>query len=1120
MRGEANGGSAPRRSDRVWTGAEAPGVPTAKNETALPFRLADSTLLRALGLEERRTLVRPQAEIVSSAQGEKIFARWLAKAPFATPSCLDAWLQAYELTRSDLARLLEVDSLRLGDRSTEVIRSLDEACDLLSIPFREDLDVFCRRRPPCLLLLAPLADAWQERAVVECADLTAACPGLEVDVELLVEGARQDLDGALEARLLKTVILEMNVARLHGELAGESPEERFRSFVARLGTPAYRRSFFEEYPVLLRLAVERCQAWARNVTTLLGRLTADLGEIRRLFFGGRERLVLESLALSLGDPHRGFQTVAILGFGPAGRLVYKPRSLAPEALGFRLAEAVSGELAWARLRTLRLLDRGSYGWMEHAEEASCAEASEVEIFYRRQGVWMALFTLLRMTDLHHENLIAAGPQPVYVDQETCLAQPPMAAPPAFGGLWPPSEDYATVASTGLLPQRLWGKKDEAGVDISGLGGQEGQRLAGIETAPRRWGRDDAAMEPIELYTGGGKNLPRLAGEPVTAEEHLDALLDGFAQGWEALGRLAGRLEAVLPPATPEAVVRHLVRPTRVYSMLYFESFHPDYLRDAEARERLFGRLWTDLDQRPSGPAVALAETRDLLAGDIPYFSQCFDETAVRDARGEPVGIDCRKTPADRWRDDLCRLRPEGFAVQAWLVETAFANRDPEAPRCRPPWLPESGRASRDVESWLAIAEAVAGRLEQIAYDDAGRKLWVSLQPAKIGGITYSLPDWSLYSGQIGIILFLAYLAAVTGRPRWRDLAWRAVEPLAAQVACASRPMRDLSVFQGRGGLTFLAAHLETTLGDGALCRQLEAFDPPPVDVIEADRSLTFLEGVAGFVVLAANLVARRGRRELLPALRAGAHHLVACGERRGEGRVWNPGELHPRPLNGLTHGAAGFFLALVKAASVLGDPELLAEARRAWVPEHTELVPAAGNWPDHRSPDLFPGEAGDTSGTRGSRFMVAWCHGAPGIGLSRLEALPLVADAVWRRSMEEEVRVAFETTAAAGPLASSSLCHGELGNLDFLLLAAAYLGGRERRRAVQEASARVLASLEATGPACGYSRAQGFAPGCEVPGLFVGLSGVGYQCLRMASPEEVPSVLALEVPRGRPPSST
>jgi len=88
-----------------------------------------------------------------------------------------------------------------------------------------------------------------------------------------------------------------------------------------------------------------------------------------------------------------------------------------------------------------------------------------------------------------------------------------------------------------------------------------------------------------------------------------------------------------------------------------------------------------------------------------------------------------------------------------------------------------------------------------------------------------------------------------------------------------------------------------------------------------------------------------------------------------------------------------------------------------------------------------------------------------------------------------------------------SLCHGELGVLDTLAILAGTYNYRESEAALQQYTARLYALLNTFGPRCGTPN--------EVvsPGLLTGLAGIGYGLLRIAFPQQVPSVLAFESSR-------
>jgi lantibiotic modifying enzyme len=135
--------------------------------------------------------------------------------------------------------------------------------------------------------------------------------------------------------------------------------------------------------------------------------------------------------------------------------------------------------------------------------------------------------------------------------------------------------------------------------------------------------------------------------------------------------------------------------------------------------------------------------------------------------------------------------------------------------------------------------------------------------------------------------------------------------------------------------------------------------------------------------------------------------------------------------------------------------------------------------------------------------MVAWCHGAPGIGLARLASLNLVSD----RALSAEIESALRTTLTYGFGLNHSLCHGDLGNLDVLLTATQRLPQQsEYEGHVRQLASMLLDNIEEQGWVTGIPQ------GVETPGLMVGIAGIGYALLRLAAPEQIPSLLLLDPP--------
>lgn len=133
-------------------------------------------------------------------------------------------------------------------------------------------------------------------------------------------------------------------------------------------------------------------------------------------------------------------------------------------------------------------------------------------------------------------------------------------------------------------------------------------------------------------------------------------------------------------------------------------------------------------------------------------------------------------------------------------------------------------------------------------------------------------------------------------------------------------------------------------------------------------------------------------------------------------------------------------------------------------------------------------------------YMVAWCHGAPGIGLARLEALEYIDDA----TLHAEIDAALQTSLAHGFGLNYCLCHGDMGNLEFVLSASRLLPQYEDQ--VQRLTSMLLDSIERHGCVTGVPL------GVETPGLMLGIAGTGYALLRLACAERIPPVLLLAPP--------
>jgi lantibiotic modifying enzyme len=265
--------------------------------------------------------------------------------------------------------------------------------------------------------------------------------------------------------------------------------------------------------------------------------------------------------------------------------------------------------------------------------------------------------------------------------------------------------------------------------------------------------------------------------------------------------------------------------------------------------------------------------------------------------------------------------------------------------------------------------------------------------------------------------------------------------------------------------------------------------------VREDTAFDLASGAAGCAAVMVRLARERPESPALAIADQAGAHLLRNARRLGDTLVWPPAE-GQEPLLGFSHGAAGIAWALAHLGLATGEQRYSEAARQALTYERERFDAETQNWPDLR---VREGAADKRS------FSWSWCHGAPGIGIARLSSPGAAGDATARA----EVEAALASTLRTGFGGSHCLCHGELGNAELFLWAARVWQEPHWR---DEALCRAGAALQTAEQEGGWrSGAPGYV---EVPGLMDGLAGIGYGLLRMAEPEVVPSVLALEGPAG------
>jgi hypothetical protein len=411
-----------------------------------------------------------------------------------------------------------------------------------------------------------------------------------------------------------------------------------------------------------------------------------------------------------------------------------------------------------------------------------------------------------------------------------------------------------------------------------------------------------------------------------------------------------------------------------------------------------------------------------------------------------------------------------------------------------------------------------GAARGIGAQIVGRAIWHGGQCTWIGalGVGAGSPratrvgsvGGDLYDGTSGIALFLGELYRATGDDHVGRTALGAIDHAMTHQVEASAERAGFYV--GTLGTAVVAARLGHLFGRDDLIDRAWSL---ATTKRPEDTEFDLISGLAGRVLGNLQLHVLLDDDDLFDAALAMGHRLIASADKSGRGVSWSSEHLPGRRnLTGLSHGVAGAAYALLELFAISGDEDFRVTAEAAMEYERSWFDQRARNWPDFRQVM----QQGSAPLTR-LPYSTTWCHGAPGIAVSRIRAAEDLSDRIYA----DEASVALKTTRdhLRGWLDSGhpnySLCHGVAGIADVLLmgLRSDAMPDFDDGGLIHETARRGIRTFVDTGA----FPPSGAGGGGANPSLMLGWAGTGLFYLRLArqgvqSPL-APSAQTLEGPR-------
>ncbi len=1129
------------------------------------MRITESDLaqivIQASFLSERlsNTTLKIDSPQVNQQEANTRLARWCQVVAQGNWEKFHKWLQwngwDIEMVRPILGALPLVDSQALptwAETVREIIQTVSppESNEYTGVTVENSASVFNRtltnnctdpeNPQPFEDVLLPVMQVARRKLLTRLGSVSLSPSDLPL--ELLSKTAYLSLERTLLKRLLnlsgKTLAFEFSHFRPLGysllnqlikQPKGTLKKDYYNAFVQKLLSDGLL-TFFQKYPVLARLIAMAMDFWVEATAEFLQRLKADLSEIQQVFNHPKQpnlEFVVPNTQLakvleinsSLSDLHNQGRSVIVFTFESGLKLVYKPKGLGIEVAYSQFLEWCNQQGVALPFKVLKILNRGNYGWVEYLEQLPCEDEAAAQRFYQRAGMLLCLLYVLAAADCHYENLIASGEHLVLVDMETLMHHeanlmgnsPEEAAAQTIAN----QQFEYSVLCTGLLPFWAFSEDDGIAYDFSGLGSIDPQQSPKRQPVWKSVNTDDMHLGYETTTMPVKANVPMLNGVALSPNNYLEELVTGFRQMYCFL---IGQREVLLAAGSPlEAFqvkqVRFIFRPTSFYGLILQKTVAPEFLQNGVDRTielDILSRAFLTTEKKPNAWPIHQAEVRAMEQWDIPYFGGLSDSDALTIGVEQPIEKYFKAPSYSKVLTKLQKLDETDLALQVSIIQLAFYARVARTLGTEQ-GISLGGEQGRTEESPVSLltseqlvqqAQAIATEIQQRAIRGGdGSVTWIGFGYVPSAERFQLQPlGNSLYDGNCGIGLFLTGLDYVTGRTQFRDLALGCLQSLrkvlqSSDTKLAQRFTRDIGIggATGLGSIIYSLVKISNFLQFPALIEDAQrAANLMTPEIIASDRKFDVMAGAAGAILGLLALYQETGELKVKEQAIACGQHLLEHSCYENALRTWKT--LGTKPLTGFSHGAAGIAYSLLRLYAVTQDSAYLDAARESIAYERSVFSPAAGNWPNFSSLAAQSDQP---------VFWSTWCHGASGIGLGRLGGLSIYQT----EEILTDVEVALQTTQKYSLQGVDHLCCGNLGRCEVLLVAAQKLSSPQLLKAAVEKASKVVRRAE---QAETYQLFGNLPKSVFSPNFFQGSAGIGYQLLRLAYPESLPSVLLWE----------
>src|SRR5690625_4593921 len=358
---------------------------------------------------------------------------------------------------------------------------------------------------------------------------------------------------------------------------------------------------------------------------------------------------------------------------------------------------------------------------------------------------------------------------------------------------------------------------------------------------------------------------------------------------------------------------------------------------------------------------------------------------------------------------------------------------------------------------------------------------------------------NLYIGVAGIALFFLELYKKTKEKRFIKATKKGTEWL--EYYCSKNPTENYSFYCGRMGISYLFLQLYLLSGNNKyLEKSLIIAENCDKFLKSSQVKNDLITGVSGTLLGLLHLYNVSEKDWVLDKIAIFVNYLIKQMKHAEDGIYWDINYRHAKPLCGFAHGTSGIGYVFLELGYYFENKAFYNIAEQAFRYEDAKYDKSKKNWPDFRirhSKKHYKTAYLEENWNffNKPKFMTAWCHGAPGIGLSRIRALQLLNKEQYRYDLINSIKHTYRIEKNMFDEASFTLCHASGGNALLFIDAYQKFGNKKYKKYAMQIADRAIKNHNRSGH---YIPGYGIEKNVEDTSLFMGKAGIGYfylQCL-------------------------